>query len=485
VRKPVVAGAFYPKDAETLKKDVDRFLAEGAKKLKVEGKPIALIVPHAGYSFSGRCAGVVYAAVKDKAYRRVVVLAVNHRGMPFQGGSILRVDAYETPLGNVPVDRAACETLLKHTLFGTHPSAHRLEHSLEVQLPFLQRALPSFQLVPIVVGGLAEDDFAALAAELRKIIDDDTLVVVSSDFTHYGRDFDHVPFTVSIRENLERQDKGAVDFILKRDGVGFWKYLEKTGATICGRYPIRILLHLLPEKAVGQLVDYYTSGDDTGNYSHCVCYAGIVFTGQWGKAAAAEAAAAEPAASGDADITEAGQKKLLEIARKTLVAVTAGNPIPEIKADDAELQSKNGVFVTLNKQGKLRGCIGNFRPETPLCRTVAVQARASALDDSRFASVKADEVKDIDIEISVLMPEKAVKDPLDWEFGKHGIIVRRGYRGATFLPQVAEHFKSKEEMLAACCQKAGLPAGIWRDSETAVLIYRAQVFGEKQPEKSK
>jgi len=480
VREAVWAGKFYPADADALTKQVDACLAEGAKKVQAEGKPIAIVAPHAGYDYSGRCAGIAYAAVKGKPYKRVVVLAVNHRGMPFRGGSIIKVDAYKTPLGLVPVDRAACDKLLESDLFGSHASADRMEHSLEVQLPFLQRALGSFQLVPITLGDPADDDYPTMASLLRKVIDQDTLVVASGDFTHYGANFDFAPFATDVRQNIEKLDKGAVDLILQRDGPGFGKYIAKTRATICGRCTFRLLIHLLPDKAKGQLVSYYTSGDEANDYRHSVSYAGIVFTaeGQWG-----EAPAAKPAAQAlDARISEAGQKKLLDIARKTLLAVTDGKDAPELKVEDAELQGNNGVFVTLTKGGELRGCIGNFKPTTPLYETVAAQTQQSALRDPRFRPVQAAEAKGLDIEISVLMPEKPAKDPLAWEFGKHGIIVRRGWQQATFLPQVAEHFKSKEEMLSACCRKAGLLSYIWRDADTEVLIYDAQVFGDKPKE---
>jgi len=483
VRRPVVAGAFYPADADALKKQVDAFLDEGAKKASaVKGKPIALVAPHAGYAYSGRCAGAVYATVRGKTYKRVIVLAVNHRGMPFRGGSVLDVDAYRTPLGDVPVDRPACEALRKNPLFGIHPSAHRMEHSLEVQLPFLQRAIKGFKLVPIVMGSLADDDYPAAAACLRKLVDADTLVVASSDFTHYGANFGFTPFAANVRENIEKLDMGAIAFILKHDGPGFGGYLARTRATICGRCPIRVLLHMLPDDAKGQLLSYYASGDKERDYRHSVSYAAIAFTapGQWGAAPAASRAAAKPL---DAHISEAGQKKLLELARKTLVEVTAGRPIPDVTLDAPELQGRNGVFVTLYKKGQLRGCIGNFRPTTPLYRTVMVQTRLSALRDTRFPPTRPDEVKDIDIEISVLMPARPIKNPLGWEMGKHGIIVRRGWQQATFLPQVAEHFKTKEAMLAACCRKAGMLSYAWRDPATTVLIYTAQVFGEKPAKK--
>ena len=489
VREPVVAGMFYPRDADALKEAVDKHLAAAAKGAKVEGHPVALIAPHAGYSYSGKCAGFAYATVKGRTYRRVVVLAVNHRGGWFRGASILDVGAYRTPLGKVPVDRAACRLLLKHRLFVTRPSAHRREHSLEVQLPFLQRAVGSFKLVPIVIGHLTVDEFATVADELRKVVDDETLVVASSDFTHYGRAFDHTPFRTNIRENIEKQDMGAVEQILKLDGKGFWDYVQEKRATICGRYPVSVLLHLLPRGAKGKLLNYYASGDADKDYRHSVSYAAIVFTSaaKWGKAPSQDAAKATPEddkeTRSEGAISRAGERKLLTIARRTLAAVASARGIPKLEADDAELQGKQGVFVTLHKRGKLRGCIGNFRPTTPLCRTVAVQTRMSALEDRRFRPVLPSEVKEIDIEISVLLPAKAIGDPLAWELGKHGIIVRRGFRQATYLPQVAEHFPNKEKMLSYCCRKAGLPTSSWRDKGTTVLIYEAQVFGEKDLKK--
>jgi AmmeMemoRadiSam system protein A/AmmeMemoRadiSam system protein B len=387
--------------------------------------------------------------------------------------SIPKVDAYRTPLGDVPVDTAACNRLLAARRFGTYPSAHSREHSLEVELPFLQRALGTFQLVPIVVGALSREDMSEVADEIRNILDSETLVVVSSDFTHYGRNYGYIPFRLDVRAKLEKLDKGAIEQILKRDNDGFWAYLDKTKATICGRYPISVLNELLPEDAKGVLVDYYTSGDEKKDYSLSVSYAGIVFTAprQWGEP--------EAVLRPKAGISPAGQEKLLELARKTLVAITSGADIPNVEMKEPELQSKQGVFVTLKKRGDLRGCIGNFKPDTPLYRTVAEQTRQAAFLDHRFPRVTASEVEDIDIEVTVLLPYRVIRDPLDWELGRHGIIVRRGSRQATFLPQVAEHFKTKEAMLSACCRKAHLPAMAWRDMGTTVLIYEAQVFGEK------
>ena len=486
VRRPVVAGAFYPSNPTELRETVDRYLAQGAKKASViKSKPIALIVPHAGYRYSGACAGVAYATIKGRKYKRVIIMAVNHRGGPFHGASILDVRAYRTPLGEVPLDTAVCNVLRRSDLVRSYPSAHRREHSLEVQLPFLQRTLGDFKLVPIVMGMVYEEEFADLARTIRQFIDNDTLVIASSDFCHYGPMFNFAPFGTGpeARPKIEELDKEAVRLIIQHDGPRFWAYLRKTGDTICGRYPIRVLLHMLPADAKGHLLEYYASGDTNHDYRHSVSYAAIAFTaeGGWGEAPAQGTPGQQ--SQTNHKISPAGQRKLLAIARQTLVAVTAGKPVPRFQLDDPELQGRNGVFVTLHKNGQLRGCIGNFRPLTPLYQTVAEQTRMSALKDPRFPPVRPEEVKDIDIEISVLMPPRPINDPLDWEFGKHGIIVRRGWRQATFLPQVAKHFKNKQEMLAACCAKAGLLPHVWRDPGTKVLIYTAQVFGEKEPPK--
>ena len=482
VRAPVVAGTFYEASAAKLRAEVDGHLAKGATKGKVEGHPVALIAPHAGYQYSGACAGAAYATVKGKTYKRVIILAVNHRGAPFRGGSILDVDAYRTPLGTIAVDRDACEKLLKTKLIDTHRSAHSREHSLEVQLPFLQRAIGAFKLVPIVVSRLRGADFANMAAALRTVVDDDTLVVASSDFTHFGRAFGYVPFYKDVRANIEKLDKGAIDFALKRDGKGFWSYVGRKQATICGRCPITVLLYMLPEGAKGTLLDYYTSGDANKDYRHSVSYAAIAFTSatRWRGASSADAALKPiPGA-----ISPDGQRALLRIARKTLIAVTSGQEVPALKLDTPELQSRHGVFVTLEwkrslgKRDRLRGCIGNFRPRTPLYQTVAQQTYMAARRDTRFRPVTAGEVKDLEIEISILLPAEVIKDPLDWELGTHGIIVQRAFRSATYLPQVAEHFEDKTLMLSRCCRKAGLPEMAWNDPSTTVKRYRAQVFGE-------
>ena len=206
-----------------------------------------------------------------------MVLAPSHH-IGFRGLSVLDVDSYETPLGKIPVDKDVADKLREHPLIDSLPQVHAREHSLEIQLPFIQEALGEFKLVPLVAGQLRPDDYSRLADAIRPFINDETLLVVSSDFTHYGLNFGYVPFYDDIKKNLADLDGKAVDKIITKDFDGFRKYIKKTGITICGREPISILLKLIPENSTGKKLTYYTSGDLTGDYNNTVSYVSIVFT---------------------------------------------------------------------------------------------------------------------------------------------------------------------------------------------------------------
>lgn len=276
VREPAVAGAFYPARKSALEADVKKLLA-GVPAEKVDGRIVGLLSPHAGYAYSGKTAAYGYRLLEGKGFTRVVVLAPAHYA-GFRGASIPDVGAYRTPLGLVPLDMDACRELLGHELYTSRADAHSREHSLEVQLPFLQEALGEFTLVPIVVGQVGGDDYKKLAAPLRKLLDEKTILIVSTDFTHYGRRFGYVPFTENVRENLEKLDGGAIGEIENMDARGFLSYQEKTGATICGRCPVGVFLTALPTDARATLLKYETSGDVTGDYSSSVSYVSMVIT---------------------------------------------------------------------------------------------------------------------------------------------------------------------------------------------------------------
>jgi AmmeMemoRadiSam system protein B len=276
VRQPAVAGQFYPGRESALRREVVDYLNSVSPK-KIDGRILGLISPHAGYTYSGRAAAYGYSLLKGKGFKRAVILAPSHRAA-FRGAALSDADSFKTPLGLVPLDKKACSELLSHELYANLPRAHEYEHSLEVQLPFLQEVLGDFTLVPIVIGQLRDGDAATIASPLKKLLGEKTIIIASSDFTHYGAAFDYLPFTDNVKENLKRLDLGAVEIIQKMDASGFDAYVERKGATICGRYPIQILLETLPKDARGHLLKYETSGYMTGDYSHCVSYVSMVFT---------------------------------------------------------------------------------------------------------------------------------------------------------------------------------------------------------------
>lgn len=275
VRPSALKGSWYPADRNALEKQLDAFLDKAPQ--SVEGKRIvAMISPHAGYVYSGEVAAWGYKNLLGGPFRRIVIMAPSHY-VSFTGISIPNVGYYETPLGRVRVDRDSCESLLKEPLFQSIREAHLREHAVEIQLPFLQRTLEDFELIPLVVGRLDTVHYESVARQLVGLSGPDTLIIASSDFTHFGPRFGYVPFEENLRENISRLDHGAIDLILQRDLDGFLAYRENTQATICGFRPIGLLLKLLPPSLRGRLLQYRLSGDLTGDYLNSVSYASIVF----------------------------------------------------------------------------------------------------------------------------------------------------------------------------------------------------------------
>jgi hypothetical protein len=276
VRPSACQGSWYPATSRALGKQIDGLL-DRVPERKAGQKVVAMVSPHASYFYSGETAAWGYKYLEGLSFQRVIILGPSHY-LAFKGLSIPDVGFYETPLGKIRVDQKACETLLEKTLFQSISRAHEREHAIEIQLPFLQRTLADFDLVPMVVGGLQEEDYEVVSRGLRALQDKDTLIIASSDFTHFGPRFGYVPFTDNLRENIARLDQGAIDLILERDWKGFLAYRQATGATICGFRPIGLLLKSLPANANGRLLRYTLSGDLTGDYTNSVSYASIIFT---------------------------------------------------------------------------------------------------------------------------------------------------------------------------------------------------------------
>lgn len=281
-REPIAAGRFYSADEDALRKEVESYLGKIPKQ-SLPGKPVALIAPNAGYKYTGTIAAHGYSTIKGHSYKRVIILAPSHYGR-FKGISIPRATHYQTPLGLVATDDEVCSKLLAQPpLFGTDPEADKREYSVEIQLPFLQSVLHDFKIVPLLFGNLKKEDVQKVADAIKPFVTDDTLLIASSDFTHYGDAFNYTPFRKDIEENIKKLDYGAFDRILALDADGFLQYRIETGITADGFLPIGLLLKLLPPEAKGTLLIYDTSGKQSGDFTYSASYASIVFTKPYGK----------------------------------------------------------------------------------------------------------------------------------------------------------------------------------------------------------
>ncbi len=469
VRLPAVAGLFYPGEAAALSKTVDGLLA-GAHEHHIP-KLKALVCPHAGYEFSGQTAAAAYKLLAGRDVQTVVVMGPSHYAL-LQGACIPNADAYQTPLGLVPISPKA-KTLASAPPFALEPQCpvqrpgwwrqapkpapeegkdtpETWEHSVEVQVPFLQKVLKNFQILPIVIG---EPNPAQVAKALADIIDDKTIVVASSDLSHYHA-----------YQTAKGMDGRCVKAICDLDIDAM------AGQEACGKQPILALLHLARQKGwKAQMLDYRNSGDVTGEKDRVVGYSAVAFY-----APVPEKLGAEE------------RKFLLDLARKTLVRVTAGGEVPAVEAKDVppKLVEKQACFVTLTKDGALRGCIGHLSAMEPLHQAVADNARNAALRDPRFLPVTPDEVGKLKIEISVLTEPQplAFSSPDDLLSKLHpnedGVLLHIGPRTATFLPQVWAQIPDKVKFLEHLSQKAGCDPSDWRGKDVTVEIYHVECFEE-------
>jgi len=486
VRAAAVAGSWYPGDAQALGKLVDKLLAEASPQ-SLKGIIRALITPHAGYRYSGAGAAAGYKLIQGQSLRRVIVLGPAHAG-GFHGLSIADATHYETPLGRIPLDLEAIAQLRENSLVVADDWAHQREHSIEIQLPLLQRVLaPGWTLLPILVGHI--DDYASAAKLLRPYTDDNTLIVVSGDFTHYGPHYHYMPFPLdgTIKERLKLLDMGAYEKIAAHDAAGFMAYRDMTGITACAFDPVMVLLHLLPESATSTLVNYYTSGEVTGDYRHSVSYLTVAVTNELPFSEKVPIVKQKSANLGG-NLNDSQLQFLHQLARNAVeAAVMSESGVIETfiqlatKLPD-NLRRPAGTFVTLKKHGHLRGCIGTIQSNDPLYRSVIINAQRAALHDPRFSPVQPDELAFLTIEVSVLSQPEPIASYKEFEVGKHGIILEKDGRSAVFLPEVAlEQGWDREQTLSYLAKKAGLSPDAWKE-EADYLVFTTQKYTEPQPE---
>lgn len=478
VRPSVLAGAWYEGKREKLEKSVDDYLGK-VQGTALEGYPIALIVPHAGYRFSGQTAAYAYARLKGRTYGRVFLIGPSHR-VGFSGMSVpAGITHYETPLGKVPLDTEVVALLAGEELFQHHPTADAEEHSLEIQVPFLQRVLGDFRLVPILVSGMGRDDVGKAAAILRRYVAPGDLVVASSDFTHYGPRFQYMGppgGRFGLDEAPARlaglmQDAWAA--IEARDVDAFFEHKRKTGDTICGFVPIALVIELLPSESTAHLLHTDTSGRSTGDFRDSVSYLAAAFSGVW----------PYNQVSGGGSLSGEEKAALLRLARHSVDSWVKNQERTTPEAAGVELTDRmkqdSGAFVTLKTGDRLRGCIGTIVPVKPLYRAVIDNGINAAHFDRRFPKVQPEELAEIRVEVSVLTPPVEIDDYRGIILGQNGVIIEKSGHSAVFLPQVApEQGWTLADTLSHLSGKAGLGHDGWREG-ASFKVFEALVFHEE------
>lgn len=471
-----LAGSWYDADPVRLKKQIQHWFQLASLPGGLTKKsPVAVISPHAGYVYSGPTAAYAYKTLIGRKYDRVIILGPSHRVYMKNQICIPSASGIRTPLGIVPTDQDALRVLGGQGFVRISDQIHYDEHSVQIQLPFLQCALePPFKVIPVVTGQLDADAAGKTARILATLLTPSTLVVISSDFTHYGRDFGYVPFRDNIAENLRKLDLGAFERIQTGKADLFARYIEETGATICGEGPIRILLEMLHGQADFSLLHYANSADDNKDYSHCVSYVAAAVTGSQPSV---------PKTAGLDVLPESDRRILLQMARDSIAYVFKNRkrtPAGCFADRATEGMNRNmGCFVTLKIGNDLRGCIGEIEPFRPLYKAVTERAVDSAFCDPRFPQLSPEEFKKAVIEISALTPAHPVKSWRDIVIGRHGMTITKDGRSAVFLPQVApEQGWNLEETLTFLSRKAGLPADAWRSPDAAFTVFEAIVFSE-------
>jgi AmmeMemoRadiSam system protein B/AmmeMemoRadiSam system protein A len=469
VRDPVWAGQFYPENRTALERLIRRLIESAGQRPSVQPPSTglrALMMPHAGYAYSGATAAHAALAITPNRFDRVVLLGPDHR-VGFRNGALTRASHWRSPLGLVPI--ADVNHLLSGwpELFRTVPQSDRQEHSLEVILPFLQTRLTAFELIPVVVGPCDPVEMAQAVSPLLR--DPRTLLVVSADLSH-GLSY----------ENAVIRDRETLDRILSLDPDWPADQVNRS----CGRYPVGVLLELARKgRWRPQLLHYSNSGDTSGDKSAVVGYGAVAFYGELPMINQTDNRQPLTADQGAA---------LVSLARQTLAGHFGETTTPdegqdlETRLADQALQACCGTFVTLKMDDQLRGCIGSLSATAPIVSGVRDNALNAAFHDPRFSPLRRKELDRVQIEVSVLsepvpLPYTDADDLLSrLRPGIDGVIIKKGLASATFLPQVWEQLPRPEPFLSHLCMKAGLPADGWREGDLTVLVYQVQYFEEER-----
>ena len=467
IRESVIAGSWYPDRPDVLKKDVEGYLAR-AGAVDLRGNLVGLMVPHAGYLYSGGVAAHAYRMLRDHPFSRVLILAPSHQAY-FSGASIYHFGGYRTPLGVAPLDTELVEAFRsRKSLIGYHARAEINEHSLEIQLPFLQVVLKDFLLTPIVMGDQSLDSCSLLAEAIVEICaGKDVLLVASSDLSHFHS-----------YEQAVRMDKVATECVAAYDVEGLGAALSRGDCEACGGGPI--LTAMIAARKLGanksKVLRYANSGDVTGDRRSVVGYmAGALYANPGGTDELPVCGSKR--AGVDLGLSIEEKQALRSIALAAIRSRCLGEPMSDLPVASDRLNEQRGAFVSLHKGKELRGCIGMIEGVKPLRETVKEMAIQAAFGDPRFCALDRGELDEIDIEISVLTPLERIDDPARIEIGRHGLYIRKKYHSGLLLPQVAtEQGWNKIQFLEWTCRKAGLPRKAWQEADTEIYVFSADIF---------
>lgn len=462
-----VQAQWFPADRARLESVLDRSF--GAAGRHLNGAPprkglLALVVPHAGIDYSGPVAATAFSRLSRPG--TVVILGFSHRKRT-EGVLAPVLDAYRTPLGRVEVDQAALRSLG----FARVAEGELCDHSVENQIPFIQRAAPEAKVVPLYVGEMTQAQLSSAAAKLSARLKAGDVIVASSDFTHHGAAYGYRPFAIDDRlpERLRERFLNVAEEIGTLTPARFESYLERTGDTTCGRAPIRLLMATLArwkEDVFATPLAYANSGEMTRDWTAAVSYGALAFYPYSAYSVGADA-----------------EKRLVASARATIdyylsTGRKAAVPVPEAERTP-ELRQPGAVFVTITKNGRLRGCVGEFAPRLPLAEAVANRALAAATQDPRFPPLEASEGP-VSLDISVLTPPRKVGSWNDVKLGQ-GVILELNGRSSTFLPEIAgEMGWTRSKMLEELAKKAGLERNAYRDPQARIYVYSTHKFGESR-----
>lgn len=450
VKQPDMAGLFYPSDGAELRELVDGLISKAAEPPSIRGRLVALVAPHAGYGYSGHVAAHAYRALKGRGIKTVIIMASAHKA-DFAGASVYARGAFRTPLGDAPIDEGAAASLMDgNSGVRFNPDAYKGEHSIEVHLPFLQRSLaPGFRIVPVLMGRMDVAAYDSLAESITKLAErEGVLLIASTDLSHYHSYDKALSMDSLVTVALERISESSLK-----------QALSSGSAELCGAYPT--LMAIQVARRVGAtraaLYKYANSGDVTGDKASVVGYASAGFY-------------IDP-------LTAEDKAELLALARKAITEALNNARLIDDIPRSPRLMADGAAFVSINREGRLRGCIGHAYAAVPLYASVVENAVKAAIADPRFPPMSQDELPGMRIEISILSTPTPI-DPKDVEVGRHGLIIMKAGATGLLLPQVPkEQGWNRQAYLEQVGIKAGLPADAWKGG-ARLLGFTADVFGE-------